>query len=145
MTVQLTITRTSLSLPDLVITGDPAGDFWVPEDGLEEPDVAYRYTYAPDSVDIHGKVLLQAVKEHTSLSVQVYTQAASAAALHTNKETLAAALDQFTYTTQLLVDGQGYSWACDPTTPRWSAPDSGMVRAHLARASVVIPVYPIGA
>lgn len=146
--IQVTITRASLSLSDLVIGNTAtagANAFWLPEDGIEEPDITFRYTYAPDSPDMHGKSLLQAVKEHASMPLTIYTQATTAAQLKANKTTLAAALGQFTYSTQLLVNGEGYTHSSDPCAPKWNAFDSGMARAHMARANVVIPVFPIGA
>lgn len=143
--ISLTITRASLALADLVITEIETGGFWLPEDGIEEPDTTWRYTYAPDSSDIHGKQLLQAVKEHSALPLSIYARGATAGALADRKAELAAALEQFSYSAQLLVNSQGFTWSCDPTSPRWGALDSGMARVHMARASVVIPVYPIGA
>lgn len=144
MILSLTITRAGLSLPDLVISNDPeAGDFWLPEDGLEEPDQNWRLDYMPDHPDVHGRDLLSASREHTDIPVTVYTDAASSAALATNKATLAAALGQFTYTVTLNLDGATSTYSADPCGPRWGAVDSGMVRARLARASFTIPVYPI--
>ena len=144
MLLSLTITRAGLSLPDLVITNDPtAGDFWLPEDGLEEPDQTWRLTYMPDHPDLHGKQLLSAVREHSAIPARVYTDAASAADLATNKATLAAALGQFSYTVTLNLDGATAAYSADPCGPRWGAVDSGMVRGRIAAASFVIPVYPI--
>lgn len=143
-TRSITFTRTSLSLADLVITDDPnAGDFWLPEEGLEEPDVTYRYTYMPDSRDIAGSELVQAVQEHSRIPVLIYVKGTDAAALKANKQTLRDALGQFSYTTTLDIDGEVYAYRSDPTAPRFGPVDSGMVRQRIARASVVIPVYPI--
>ena len=141
--IQLTLTRASLSLPDLVISSDPAGAFVLPEDGIGEPDITWRYTYAPPSGDLHGSILLAAVKEHSSLPLVINVHGSTAAELQTNKQALTDALEQWSYNAQLLVNGQGGTWSCDPTSPNWGDFDSGMARAFMARASIVIPVYPI--
>ena len=144
MILSLTIGRASLSLADLVITNDPnAGDFWLPEDPFDEPEENYRLRYMPDSDDVHGKELVSAVLEHTSIPATVYTKAASAAALKANKAALRAALGQFAYSVTVNLDGATATYSADPCGARWGTVDSGMVRAHIAKASVSIPVYPI--
>src|SRR5690349_17986212 len=98
MLLSLTISRAGLSLPDLVISNDPtAGDFWLPEDSVDEPEENYRLKYMPDSDYVHGKELIGAVLEHTAIPATVYTKASSAALLAANKATLRAALGQFAY------------------------------------------------
>lgn len=139
----LTIGRAGLSLADLVIGNDPESGFWLPEDGLEEPDQEWRLSYMPDHPDVHGKQLLSAVREHSAIPAVIYTKAADAATLAAQKAELATALGQFSYTVTLNLDGATYSYSADPCGPRWGAVDSGMVRAKIARASLVIPVYPI--
>lgn len=144
MILSLTISRTSLSLADLVITNDPeAGAFWLPEEGLEEPDETFRLTYMPDSRDVHGKELVAAVREHSSIPATVYTKATSAVLLAANKAVLSAALGQFAYDVTLNLDGAAATYSADPCGPRWGEVDSGMVKQRMAKASFVIPVYPI--
>lgn len=145
MILSLTIGRTSLSLPDLVITNDPtAGAFWLPEEGLEEPDETWRLSYFPDSREVHGRALASAVREHSAIPATIYTDATSSVELGQNKAILSAALGQFTYPVTLDLDGAALTYDADPCGPRWGAVDSGMVRAKIARASVSIPIYPIG-
>ena len=141
----VTVTRTALSLPDLVITNDPqAGDFWLPEEGLQEPDGDYRITYMPDHPDVHGKEKLSAVLEHDALPLVVYTKSTTGAGVRTNKNVLNAAFGQWSYGITVNVDGDSWgTFSADPHRPRWGAVDSGMVRAHLAKASLVVPIYPI--
>lgn len=60
----LTLTRTSLSLPDLVIGSDPfAGAFHIPEDGMEWPRFDTRRVFAPESEVMAGRTLLSARRE----------------------------------------------------------------------------------
>lgn len=144
MLLSLTITRTGLSLPDLVISNDPtAGDFWLPEDGIDEPEVNYRLKYMPDSDFIVGKELVAAVEEHSAIPATIYTRAASSVALAANKATLRAALGQFAYNVTLNQDGATATYSADPCGPRWGTVDSGMLRGRIAKAVVSIPVYPI--
>lgn len=144
MILSLTIGRASLSLADLVITNDPtAGDFWLPEDPFDEPEENYRLRYMPDSDDVHGKELVAAVLEHTSIPATVYTKAASAAALAANKATLRAALGQFSYSVAMNLDGATRTFSADPCGARWGTVDSGMLSGRIAKASFVIPIYPI--
>lgn len=144
MSLSLTIGRGGLSLADLVIGDHPdTGPFWLPEEGLEEPDQAWRLNYMPDHPDVHGKQLLSAVLEHSAIPAVIYTRAADAATLAAQKAELATALGQFSYTVTLNLNGALYAYPADPCGPRWGAADSGMARANIAKASVVIPVYPI--
>lgn len=144
MNLSLTITRTGLSLPDLVITNNPFGaKFWLPEEGLEEPDAEYRIGYMPDHPDVHGREKISAALEQATLPAVIYTQAADAAGLRANKAELRAALGQWAFTVTLDQDGAADSYSADPCTPRWGAIESGMLAQRMARASVVIPVYPI--
>ena len=147
--IELTISRAGLGLADLTATGEPpapgASGVWLPEDGIGRPDITWRLGYAPNSSDMHGAVLLSATKEMSSLPLSLYFRADTSAALAALEAEWTAALEQWSYTARLLIDGQGATWSCDPTSPRWGAVDSGEVRAHLSHASVVIPVYPIGA
>lgn len=138
----LTIARES-PLADLVITNDPhAGNFHLPEDGLERPGFTMRRTYAPDSAYFPGRTLLAAVADASTLPVIIYAHATTSALLVTAMAELEAALTQFAYDITLSIDGQAKTWLADPELPQWGAIDSGMVRAHMARASVVIPINP---
>ena len=143
--MQLRITRAGLGLADLIIESTPGGAFVLDEESNADPDITWRYAYAPLSSDMHGKVLLAAVKEHATLPLQVNVHGTSAADLATNKATLAAAVEQWAFTAQLTVNGEGFAWSCDPSSPKWAPHDSGMAAQHMARATLLIPVYPIGA
>lgn len=139
----LTIARDALSLDDLVITNDPyAGNFHLPEDGLERPGFTMRRTYAPDSAYFPGRVLLAAVADASTMPVSIYAHADDSAGLATAMAELEAATSQFAYDLTLSIDGQARTWLADPELPQWGAVDSGMVRAFMARASIVIPLNP---
>lgn len=140
----LSIDRTSLALSALVITNDPANGtgLTIAEDGLSAPDFELVVAYAPDSFYVHGQHALAASVGAGGIQVTNMTaKADSAAALETVKTTLATALAQWKTQVTLSIDGQAttYRMVC-PVIPKWGTYDSGMVKAHMARASFVIPV-----
>lgn len=138
----LTFDRASLSLDDLVIDCNPfAGNFHIDEDGAGRPAFTMRRSYAPDSAWVGGRQLLAAVSEAGSLPVTVYAHATTAGGLEAAVAELDAAASQFAYDLTVGIDGQSQTWSADPELPQWFQ-DSGMVRAHLARASWVIPLNP---
>lgn len=142
-TLSLTISRTSLSLGDLVIGTDPATGFWLPEEGVSEPEGDYRRSYMPDSRYSHGRELLGASLAPSSLPVTIYTRGASMAALAANKTALRNALGQFDYDVTYSIDGVATTYRAEPVMPNWGELRSGMVRAFLARTAVVIPLHPV--
>lgn len=141
--ISISIDRASLSLAPLVITNDPfAGTFHLPEDGVALPGWSMRRTYAPDSFWVGGKQLLAAVREAATLPLVIYAHASTTVALEAAKAELEVALSQFDYDITLTVDSVATTYRCEPEWPQWGPVDSGMVRAHMARAAVVVPVNP---
>lgn len=142
MTVSLTIDRTALSLADLVIGTDWAGAFHLPEDGVGRGNFSIRRTYAPNSRLIGGQQLLSAVTDLGSLPLRIYAHGTSTADLAMNMAALDAALSQWAYQITLTVDGVSQTWWADPELPTWGPVDSGEVAAHIAVASVSVPIQP---
>jgi len=139
----VTIDRTALSLPDLVIDGDPFGvDFHLPEDGIGRANFALRKTYAPDSELFGGKQLLSFVRDLGSVSLRIYAHGTSTADLEANRAALDAAFSQWAYELTLTVDGVAQTFWADPELPTWEPLDSGMAGAFMAVASVVVPLQP---
>lgn len=143
--LSLTLTRTSLSLADLVIDSDPfSGSFHLPEDGIEWPRFDTRRTYAPPSEFVAGRVLLSAVPDVGAMTTTIYARGTDAATLKAAKAELEAAVSQFSYTLTLTENGQSWTWTAQPELPSWGQVDTGMVRAFMAKATVVIPLNPEG-
>lgn len=139
----VTFDRTSLSLSPLVIDNDPfTGNFHLPEDGTERPGRKIRRTYAPTSAYVAGSYLLAAVEDSGTLPLSIYVHGTDATDLEAAIDELEAAVTQFAYTVTVTVDGVARSFNADPELPSWGVLDSGMVGAHLARASIVIPINP---
>ena len=138
----LTIDRTSLSLPQLVIPGEcpPDGNFWLGADFVR-PAFDIRYDYAPDSAWVGGKQLLGMVKEQGSITGVIFVRATSATELETKKLELEAALFQFIYTV-IFDDGGSRAYFADPTIPQWGEIVPGHDKLHIARGTVTIPVNP---
>jgi hypothetical protein len=143
VTTSITIDRTALSLPDLVITGDSTGaDFHLPEDGIGRPNFAMRRGYAPTSRLISGQQLLSAVADVGSLSLRIYAHGTSTADLDVNRAALTAALTQWAFQLTLTVDGSAETYWCDPEFPTWGPVDSGEVAAFMSIATITVPVQP---
>lgn len=143
------IDRTGLALADLVITGDPVGNptipFFFPPDGVQLPDFAMRYTYAPPSQWTPGQVLLGAVLDSASLGLSVMVRATSDVELATLKAELETAVSQFSYTVSLVQGAVTQTWNADATWPAWGPLTFAMASSHMAQAGLSIPVNPIGA
>ncbi|MGZ5410429.1 MAG: hypothetical protein ACXWDJ_10585 [Aeromicrobium sp.] len=142
--ISLTIDRTALSLPDLVISNDPTDGLWLPEDGFGRPGKVWRRT-SVSSPFIHGSVQTRAVLEQASIPVAVFAQGVTTAALRTLQAELEAALSQWIFEATVTEDGSATTFECDCADVSWNEFDSGMTRSHLARATVTIPCYPVGA
>lgn len=140
--IELSIDRASLSLPPLVITGNPfAGSLHLPEDGATWPAFDTRRTYAPDSAYVGGRTLLAAVREAAEIPLTIYAHATTGALLAAAKAELEAAIAQWSYTLTLTVDSVAHVYAAEVVLGvPWGQIDSGMVAAHLARASFSIPL-----
>lgn len=136
--------RTSLALPDLVVGTNPLGsDFWLPEDGFNEPEFSQRTTYADPAPGLHGQLATQSATDVGSFAALIYTQAADEAALKANKRALEAAVRQFRYTLGLTIVGPTDSYQALAGQVSWGEVDSGMVRQLMARAVVTVPVQPL--
>jgi hypothetical protein len=132
--------------PALTISDNPHGAaYWLDEDGLIEPEVEYRTTFADDSPHVAGALATQAVRALASLGLTVYTKAADAATLKAQKRALEAIVGQFSYTATVTLVGDPDVYACLPARLSWGTADSGMVRGLIARAVITIPVQPLEA
>lgn len=138
----LTISRSGLSLPDLVITGScptPNG-YWLGQE-TSRPAFEPRYDYAPDSAWVGGKQLLGVVKEQGVLETTIFARATDATELESMKLALEEALFQFIYTLTFN-DGAARSYFADPSIPQWGEIVPVHDKLHVARGSVSIPVNP---
>jgi hypothetical protein len=144
MIQSVTLDRASLSLAALVIDNDPfAGHFHLPEGGLSRPGFAVRRTYAPDSAWTAGRQLLAAVSDAGTLPLTIHAHGDTATELEAAIDELEAATSQFTYPIAVDIDGVSRTWAADPELPQWGAVDSGLVGAHMAIATISIPLNPL--
>lgn len=143
--ISVVLSRTALTLDPLTISQDFTGTtYWLPNGDLEWPRFTKRKEHAPPSRYLSGRTLLSRVDDTATLPLVIYATAGTSSALDTAKTALEAALNQWTYSLTLTVDGvaRTYTAECADDDISWGAIDSGMVRAKLARGSVVIPLYP---
>jgi hypothetical protein len=141
--ISVSIDRTSLSLSALVIGDHPdAGTYWLPEGEFVRPAFAAVHTTANESAYVDGRTLLAVRRDQDELTFTVYARAANSGALETARNALAAALWQYPCPITVTEDGVATVYDGWPSVPRWNDRDSGMTRAHLARATCVVPVNP---
>jgi len=113
---QVSISRTSMSLADLVITGDGTGPYSLTAAGLGQPGRTVRATFADASIHAEGQLMTQAVRDITSLPLEVIVQGSSSANLATLLDALDNALFQFRYDTTVTIDGASKTWHSLPTS-----------------------------
>lgn len=144
-TASVSISRTGLDLPALVITGDGTGTYSLTQGGLGRPLVTPRYTYADTSPDVDGQVLLQVARDTSALPLTLLVQGTTAANLDAALNALEDALWQFTYTATVNVGGVVKVWRCQPTVPQVGdgVIDHARAAQHIEVVSVTIPVDPI--
>ena len=142
--ISLTFDRTSLGKSPLVVTNNPFGTaLHLPEEGLVWPSFATRRTYAPDSPYESGRMLLAAVRDAAELPLTVYAHGESGAATEAAKAELEEAVAQWSYDLTLTVDSVAHVYRAEILLDiPWGDVDSGMVAAHMARASFSIPLNP---
>jgi hypothetical protein len=139
----VTLDRSSLSLAPLVIGTDPfAGSLYLPEEGLAWPVFDTR-RHTLSSAYVSGRTLLAAVKEASELPITIYAKGSTGAELAAAKDALGDALAQWSYDLTLTVDSVAYAYRAEILLDiPWGPIDSGMVAAHIARASFSIPLNP---
>lgn len=136
--ISLTIDRTGLSLPALVIDADPfTGAFHIPEDGLRWPRLSMRKVYAPESEFIAGRVKLAQVPGVADYEVSLYAHGDTTAAVFAAQDALEAAATQFEFDLTVTIDGQSRTYRAEGDFPDWGEVDSGQVRAHLVKGTVL--------
>lgn len=142
--LSVAFSRSGLSLTTLTISDTPGSSFWLPESGSDWPRFGRRKEYAPNSRYLSGRTLLARASDIGTLPLTVYAKAATGTALEALKAELQQAVDQWTYSLTLTVDGAAatYTAECVDDDIAWGELDSGMVRAHIARGTFAVPLYP---
>jgi hypothetical protein len=143
--ISVAFDRTALSLSTLTVTSTPGGDFWLPEEGLEWPRFPRRKERSPAVRYLEGDgALLGRARGMGLFPFPIYVGGDTTAEVETNKAIIQAAVDQWTYDLTLTVDGSAlaYTAECAEDDIAWGPIDSGMVRAHICRGSLTIPLYP---
>lgn len=119
----------------------PSEGFWLPEDGVGQIVRDLHKTYGPDSSYVRPP-LLAVVEYAGEIPLTIYARAATSAALQALRDELEDAALQWSYDLTLAIDGVTRTYNAEIAMPVWAPFDSGHVRAHLDRCSLVIPVNP---
>lgn len=128
---------------DLVIDSNPyLGDFHIPEEGFEWPRFGMRREYAPPSVWVAGELLLSVVSGPADWQFEVYAHGDTSGDLSDAMDELEAALTQFAFDVTIDVNGVTRTYAADPEFPDWGEVDTGMARAHMAKATIRLQLNP---
>lgn len=141
----ITINRDRLELPVLVISNPFESDFWIPEEGLIEPEFAQRDALADESAFTPGRLGTNSVTDEGTLQSEVYVKGIDEVTLKANKRGLEAAVRQFRFPVTVEAIGAPDTYNARAGRLSWGTFDSGMGSALLARAAVTIPVQPLGA
>lgn len=146
MSLVISISRTSLSLSALVLSGNNDATSWGVTD-YQEPARQARVLYGPDSAYVHGSQALAWSWQQTLLQFTAVTdRAASEAASRVLFNELLAAVTQFSYTATVTVSGAAQTWTCQPGS---IAPLGGRSYAditdHNPSWAVSIPCHPVPA
>jgi len=118
-------------------------DWHLPEGGLSFPDFEMRNTYAPDSDDVSGSELTAYALGPGTMPLVIEVHGTSTADMQTNRRALEAAFSQVGETITLSIDGQTETYPMFPTWPKWGVVNSGDLKAHIAVATLSVPVNPM--
>lgn len=145
MGISLTIDRTSLDKSEIYIPDHcqgPSG-YWLGE-GFSKPSFTPRYNYAPDSNFLPGKQLLSVVLDQGVINGNIYMRGFDNDDLEDLKVDLEEALWQFVFEVSLNDNEKSRRFMADPTYPLWGDYVVGYDRLYVARATVSIPISPVG-
>lgn len=143
-TLTISISRTSLSLAALALSAaNDATALGVVS--YTEPAVEQDIEWAPDSKYVHGSVALSSKYGHSMLNFDAGT---NLAATETDSRALfaelKAALNQFTYTVTVTVDGATAEvWTCQPGSLGAVSRSYEDLRSHSVVRPVSIPCHPV--
>jgi hypothetical protein len=143
-TLTITVSRTSLSLPDLVFSGSLDGTT-LGIVGYQPPSLLWRRNYMPDSADNHGSELISAAYQQAILGWDwVRDGGATETQVQASRDEVAEALAQFAYTVTTQVSGAPAEvWSAEPGDQVPSARTYvDLVHANPVYA-ITLPVYPI--
>lgn len=128
-----TITRTWLSTSNLVLAASTG--YYIQRDGFGPGEVTFRKNEA-ESPYVAGKYLTHAVKDQQTSTLKVRVLGTSQSVLYTRMEALAEAVEQFSFTLTLTINGTLFQYECDASD--YSVGDSGSVQDLWLRSDTQI-------
>lgn len=142
-TLTITVSRTALSLPDLVFSGRLGTTLGVVN--YQPAALLWRRDYMPDSADAHGSELVAASYQQAILGWDwVREDGSTETQVQASRKEVEAALAQFSYTiTTQVSDAPAEVWSADPGDQTPSARTYEDLANSNPVYAVSVPVYPI--
>ena len=92
---------------------------------------------------VHGEYLTNAVKRQGTLPLSVRVKGGTQAIVNTNLAALLRALEQFTYSISVTIEGISYKWNCDPADYNVDENNGEFSKFHrLAKQTIVTAQVP---
>lgn len=144
MALVIAVSRSALSLPSLVMSGEDGGTSALAVSGFTEPGRRARVTWAPDSIYQDGSIALASSMQQSILGWDVFVDhAASEAASATLVAELADAVTgQLSFTVEVTIGGHAQAWRCQPGELVSAARTLADIRDRNPQWSVVVPCDP---
>ena len=143
-TLTVTIDRTSLSLPPLVLSGTRDSNALAIV-SYQAPSTLARVGYMPDSADTHGSEAISFAYQQAILGFDwVRDGGSTETQVQASRNEVAAALAQFSYSVTTQISGApAEAWTADPGSQVPSARTYADLMNRNPVYAVTIPVYPI--
>ena len=126
-----------------ITASNTSTSYTIAEGGLAFPDFDMRLTYAPDSDDVAGAVLIGYALGVGTLPLTLDVRGSSLADMQTKRRALEAAFSQAGETITLTIGTQTETYPMFPTWPKWGAVNSGALEQFIATATLAVPVNPM--
>lgn len=133
-----TITRTFLSLADLVVA--PSAGYYIQRDSFGPGDTSFRRTET-SSLYLAGTYLTHAVKDQQKSEMKVRVQGSNQSDLYSKMNALAKAMEQFSFTMKIYINGILYQFQCDASD--YTVGDGGNVQDLWLRSNTQIMSFQI--
>lgn len=133
-----TITRTWLSLSNLVVA--PSAGYYIQRDGFGPGEMSFRRNQV-ESPYVAGKYQTHAVKDQQTTTLKIRVTGTSQSVLYTRMTDLAKAMEQFSFTLRLYINGVLFQYECDAAD--YSVGDGGNVQDLWLRSDTQLMAFQI--
>ena len=137
-TAEGNITRTWLSLSDLTIAA--SAGYYIQRDGFGPGETSFRRSEA-ESIYVNGKYMTHAVKDQQTSTLKIRVVGATQTELYSRMDTLAKAMEQFSFTLDITIGDKTFSYECDAAD--YAIGDGGQVQDIWARSSTQMMTFDV--